>query len=207
MTWADTFVSFDSETTGLGGEARIVELAFVRFEKGDIAENWSTLLKPEGVKWDDPNVQKALEVNHIKQTDLENQPSFMDVFHHVAAHLRGNDIWVAHNSEFDLRMLDQEHRAHKSTPFPIQPKLCLDTKLLSHKVHPHERSHSLQNVAPRWGVVPDGAHRAASDAITCGRVLYAMCLKNVLPAEHAGIEEFHKQASVSWNSSKGGRRR
>lgn len=207
MSWGDSFVSFDTETTGLGSEARIVEIAFVRFEKGEIAEKWESFLKPEGVKWEDPNVQKALEVNQIKREQLDGAPSFMDVFHHVAAHLRGVDVWVAHNAEFDLRMLDQEYKAHKQASFPILPKLCLCTKLLSSQIHPSEKKHNLQFVAPRWGVQQDGAHRAASDAITCGRILHAMLVKNALPSERSEVEEFHKQASVAWNSKFGGRRR
>jgi DNA polymerase-3 subunit epsilon len=207
MNWGDSFVAFDTETTGLGSDARIIEIAFVRFEGGEIAENWSTFLKPNDVKWDDPGVQKALEVNKINVTDLFTAPTFMDVFHHVAAHLRSADVWVAHNAEFDLRMLDQEHKAHKQTPFPIAPKLCLCTKVLSGRIHPSERKHNLQFVAPRWGVQQDGAHRAASDAITCGRILHAMRVKNALPAERSEVEEFHKQASVDWNSKFGGRRR
>ena len=207
MTWGDSFVSFDTETTGLGNDARIIELAFVRFEKGEIAERWESFFKPEGVNWDDPNVQKALEVNQIQRSALDNAPSFMDVFHHIAAHLRGVDVWVAHNAEFDLRMLDQEHKAHKGTTFPIQPKLCLCTKLLSSRIHPQEKKHNLNVVAPRWGVQQDGAHRAASDAITCGRILHAMHAKNALPSERSEVEEFHKQASADWNSRNGGRRR
>lgn len=207
MTWPDKFVSFDTETTGLGGDARIVELAFVRFEKGEIAENWSSFLNPEGVDWENENVKKAMEINHIEKTALVGAPSFMDVFHHVAAHIRSADVLVAHNAEYDLRLLEQEHKAHKGTSFPIQPKLVLCTKLLSHKLHPQERLHNLAVTAPRWGVQQDGAHRAASDAITCGRILHAMRLKNAIPSDFSELEALHKQASTSWNASRGGGRR
>lgn len=207
MTWPDKYVSFDTETTGLGSDARIVEIAFVRFEKGEIAENWSTFLNPEGVDWNNDNVKKAMEINQIEKTALAGQPSFMDVFHHIAAHIRSADVLVGHNSEYDLRMLEQEHKAHKGTSFPIQPKLVLCTKILSHKAHPRERSHRLDAAAARWGVQPDGAHRAASDAITCGRILHAMRLKDALPSDFSELEALHKQASMSWNASKGGGRR
>ncbi len=205
MKWMNRFVAFDTETTGLGKTARIIEIAFVRFEDGVVAEDWSTFLHPDNVDWSDKDVLKALEVNKIKVEDLENQPSFMDVFHHIAAHLRGADVWVAHNAEFDLRMLQQEHQAHRGTPFPILPKLCLDTKLLSNKIHPAEKSHTLANTAVRWGVKPDGAHRASADAIVCGQILQAMFKGNALPEEQSGIEEFHKEAAVSWNNRPKGR--
>lgn len=207
MTWPDKFVSFDTETTGLGNDARIVEIAFVRFEKGEIAENWSSFLNPDGVNWEDANVKKAMEVNQIEKTALAGQPSFMDIFHHIAAHIRSADVLVAHNGEYDLRMLDQEYKAHKGVSFPIQPKLSLCTKVLSYKVHPRERSHNLASTAARWGVQQDGAHRAASDAITCGRILHAMRLKNALPSDFSELEAVSKQANMSWNANKGGGRR
>jgi DNA polymerase III subunit epsilon len=201
MSW-NTWVAFDTETTGLGSDARIIEIALVAFKDGEIVEQWDTLLEPEGVNWDDPNVQRALEVNKIERSKLAGAPKFGDVFHRLALHFRSADVWVAHNAEFDLRMLDQEYKALKGESFPIRPKLCLCTKLLSNQVHAHERSHRLDAVAPRWGVTPDGAHRAASDAITCGRILASMRTRNALPNDFGELEEFQKVASSRWSGSK-----
>ena len=201
MTWGPSWIAFDTETTGLDDKARIVEIALVHFKEGEIVEQWSSFLKPEGINWDDAKVKEALNVNKIDPKDLEGAPTFKDVFHRLQIHFRDAEVWVAHNSEFDLRMLNQEHRFHFGADFAISPKLaCLCTKLLSNKIHPHERSHRLQDVAPRWGVQQEGAHRAASDAITCGRILHAMRQKNALPASGEDMLSFHKQASANWGS-------
>jgi DNA polymerase III epsilon subunit-like protein len=200
MTWGDSFVSFDTETTGVDGKARIVELAFVRFEKGEIKEQWSSFLMPDGVDWNSDGTKKALEVNQISLEQLKDAPSFMDVFHHVAAHLRAVPFWVAHNAEFDLRMFHQEHRFHKGTDFPIAPKLCFDTMALSGKIHPTEKTHKLANTAARWGVTQDGSHRAVADAITCGRILQKMIEAGKLPMVFEEAESFQKTASQDWKA-------
>ena len=203
MSWVDRYVAFDTETTGLNGDARIIEIALVLFDRGKVVSEYSTLVNPGNeVDWTDANVQKALEVNKIKLADLQGKPSFPDIFHHLFQHFRAADVWVAHNTEFDTRMMNQEQQRHKKTDFPLRPRLSLDTKLLSNKLHPHEKGHRLMEVAPRWGVVQDGAHRAASDAITCGRILSAMVQKNALPSDIGDMMSFHKQASVEWGSTR-----
>lgn len=204
MTWADSFVSIDTETTGFGPKARVIEVAAVTFEKGAIARDWSTLINPGDVDWSDPRIQEALNVNKIDPAQLKDKPRFEDIFPDLLLELSG-DVWVAHNAEFDLQMLQQERARMVGSTLPeIQPKLFLCTKLLSNRIHPAEKKHNLAFVAPRWGVEQDGAHRASSDAITCGRILHSMYSKNALPSDYAEAEAFHKEASAAWKQ--GGRR-
>lgn len=201
MNW-DTYVAFDTETTGFGADARILEIALVVFKDGEVVEQWETLLSPEGVDWEDNGVKRALEVNKIDQKSLQGQPRFEDIFHRLAIHFRSANVWVAHNASFDIKMLAQEYQRMKGEPFPLQPQLQLCTMLLSNQVHSHEKGHKLGDVASRWGVVPDGAHRAASDAITCGRILHSMRTRKALPTDLGELEVLHKQASASWSSKR-----
>jgi DNA polymerase III epsilon subunit-like protein len=204
MNWMNRFVAFDTETTGLDSKARILEIACVLFEDGEVREEWSTLLLPQDVDWNDKNVLSALEVNKIDIASLKGRPSFADVFHRLFVSLNSAPVWVAHNAEFDLRMFDQEYAQYKGGPFPIKPAaMCVCTKLLSRSLHPQEKSHRLQDTAPRWGVTQEGAHRAASDAITCGRILAQMA-NGHLPADLEQIHELQKQAS-SIGSRRGSR--
>lgn len=197
------FTAFDTETTGLKEDARIIEIALVQFEYNEsdglkLVDEWSSFLNPDNVNYDDPGVQQALSVNQIKKEDLAGAPQYQDIFHRLYLHFRWSDIWVAHNAEFDIRMLNQESRKSRQVDFPIQPKIQLCTKLLSAKIHNTEKGHRLQEVAPRWGVVQEGAHRAASDAITCGRILGAMVQRGALPLEFDGLHTFQKEASASY---------
>lgn len=201
MSWSDRFVTFDTETTGVNGSARILEMSCVQFEKGEVKEIWSTLLCPPDVDWEDENVKKALAVNQIERDALTGQPTFEQIFHHLYIHFGAANIWAAHNSEFDLRMLDQEFQRYKGIKFPLQPGVCLDTMHLSRALHPNERFHKLADVATRWGVSPDGAHRAASDAITCGRILWAMA-NGHLSENIDEVNEFQKAANLRWKSGR-----
>lgn len=199
MTWMDRFVAFDTETTGFDSKARILEIACVLFEDGEVKEEWSTLLLPQGVDWNDKNVLSALEVNKIDVASLKDKPSFPDVFHRLYASLNSAPVWVAHNAEFDLRMFDQEYGQYKGGPFPIKPAMiCLCTMLLSRSLHSKDKGHRLQDTASRWGVTQDGAHRAASDAIACGRIL-AQMVKGHLPEDLGQVHELQKQASSTGN--------
>lgn len=195
MNWQDRFIAFDTETTGLDSKARIIEIACVLFENGEPKVAYETFLFPKDVDWNDKNVMAALAVNQIDPKELEGKPTFEDVFHHLFTAFNSAPVWVAHNAEFDLRMLNQEYSRYKGGSFPIQPAtFCLCTKLLSMRVSSGEKSHKLQDAAPRWGVKQDGAHRAASDAFTCGRILSEMA-KGHLPNDIAQVHELQKQAS------------
>jgi DNA polymerase-3 subunit epsilon len=197
MGWFDRFVTFDTETTGFNGDARIIEISCVVFEGGEVKKDWSTLLLPQGVDWENENVKKALEVNKITREQLEGQPSFPEVFHRMYMQFGSASVWSAHNAEFDMRMLNQEFRRYKGIDFPLQPRFCFDTMHLSRAIHPNERFHKLGDVAVRWGVEQGDAHRASSDAVTCGRILLSMA-KGHLPDDIVQINELQKATSTRW---------
>jgi len=195
MSWFDRFVTFDTETTGFGGDARIIEISCVSFENGEVVDEWSSLLCPHGVDWESEGVKEALSVNKITREALEGQPSFQEIFHRLYLHFSSAEVWSAHNAEFDLRMLHQEFRRYKEMDFPIQPRFCFDTLRLSRAIHPGEKGHKLSDVAARWGVTMENAHRASSDAVTCGRILLSMA-RGHLPEDAVQINELQKAAST-----------
>jgi DNA polymerase-3 subunit epsilon len=202
MTWGDTFASLDTETTGFGPKARIIEVAVVTFEKGKIAREWSTLLNPEGVDWDSEQVKGALAVNKMTRAQLLDAPQFKDIVADLLLEL-AHPFWAAHNAEFDLNMLAQERGRLGDTTLPAAvSEICFDTMALSAQIHPAEKTHKLGNTAERWGVVQDGSHRAAADAITCGRILQKMVEAGKVPTAREEAAAFQKTASAAWKSRK-----
>lgn len=179
--WADSYVAFDTETTGLGAQARVIEIAAVTFEKGIPVHSWSSLLWPgDSVDWEHPDVKGALEVNQITRKELEGKPSFEEVLPSLLVEL-SHSVWVAHNAEFDVRMLSQEMRRLDRTL--RLPELLVCTRNLSRHTCRKERGHRLADVAPRFDIVPDGAHRAVVDAEVCGKVLWSMVSRGLLPED------------------------
>lgn len=195
--WTDGFVAFDTETTGLGSSARIVELACVTFERGVIAREWTQMFYPEDVDWGDPQVKKALEVNRIDPAELRDKPKFGDVLGDILLEL-SHSVWVAHNAVFDVKQIDQElqrlSRPALSLPFVI----C--TKNLASRLNNSSAGNRLADVACRYGVMQEGAHRAAADAITCGRVLTRMAEQGLLPTEDEAMRTFCLQAHNQWSA-------
>lgn len=200
MIWGDTFTSIDTETTGFGPKARVIEVAAVTFEGGRVVREWSSLLNPEGVDWDSEGVQKALSVNKMTRAQLLDAPQFKDIIADLLLEL-SHPIWAAHNAEFDLNMLAQERARLNDIEVPsAAADICFDTMSLSCQIHPAEKVHKLAETAARWNVAQDGAHRAASDAITCGRILWKMIEAGKIPSLRTEAEEFQKTASQGWKS-------
>ena len=93
-------VVVDTETTGLFSTDRIVEIACVTIFDGEIVEEYETLLQPNR----DPG---PVYIHGITPSILEAAPEFQSVAGDIAARLDGA-VLVAHNINFDSRMLSQE---------------------------------------------------------------------------------------------------
>ncbi len=194
--WYTDFVALDTETTGLGEDARIVEIAVVRFVNLSPIETWDTLLNPVGIDWHSPGVRRALEINHLEREELESAPSFAEVLPTIIAKLVSTSVWVAHNTEFDLRMLRQEEdRLNAAARLPT-PDLLLDTLLLDFMLVQGFLKRRLDVVCPRWGVSLGDAHRARADALACGTVLCNMVTK--LPPDVSKLKMAHDAAVGEW---------
>lgn len=172
-----TFLSFDTETTGFGRDARILELALIYFnDDGKIVDILSSRFNPEGVDWQDPDVLGALKCNGVVPSDLEGCPRFETIAYDIKQAFKREKLWVAHNVSFDLRMIDQEMRRCGLVTLPIQQEYqaAIDcTMKLDRKLNPR-RLHSMLDTAETWGVVLDNAHTAEADAKACGEVYYRM---------------------------------
>lgn len=178
MDWSTSYVALDTETTGFGPKARVLEVGVVTFERGVPVREWSQLLCPTGVDWEDGQVKKALEVNQIKREELEGKPTFEEVLPQLLLEL-SIPVWVAHNLDFDLRMLQQEFaRLNQSLPLP---HLGACTFRLSAHLNPRAPSNKLADTAAHYGVLQEDAHRATVDARVCGLILAQMHQRGEVP--------------------------
>ncbi|MEI9740441.1 exonuclease domain-containing protein [Enterobacter kobei] len=177
------YVVIDTETTGLGEDAEIIEIAVINM-RGEVLLD--TLVKPTT-----PIPPEVTEINNITNEMVASAPEWREVFPKVLAIISMHK-WLAWNSGFDARMLDQTclytgiyanekayyaafvtSRIHTSH---IDAKAVynqwygeLDEKRQAFK---HQ---SLATAAARHGVSVEGAHRALADCKMVLAVLQSVC--------------------------------
>ncbi len=147
----------DTETTGLK-DARLIQLAFM----SDVGVSFNHLYKPPT-----PIDIEAMEVHHVTQKMVDDKPSFSIVVERVKDLIKGGII-VAHNAEFDLRVLEAEG-------IFIHEWIC--TKKVAKHLWPDFKAHRLQYLRYRLGIEVDaGAHEAMAD-VKVLQAVFAECLK------------------------------
>lgn len=200
MTWKQNILAFDTETTGTGEDARIVEIAFMQFVDLRPVRDWSWLMWPEGVNWEDEGVKQALAVNGLTQRDFIGKPTFQDMFSVLMDVMKYSPVWVAHNASFDLRMLRQERLRlgdPKSGKFVPRPLMVLDTMTLDCVLKKGKYKRRLGEVAKRRKVEQLGAHRALDDARVCGEILIDMIPS--LPDDLKELSAIQSQGNAIWD--------
>ena len=112
----DGFAVLDVETTGFGEHDRVVQIAITRADAaGRVQDEWSTLVDP--LRNPGP-----VHIHGITPERLIGAPTFPEIAGHVAGLLAGR-VLVAHNADFDYRMLHTE-LALTPVPDPVRWRLC-----------------------------------------------------------------------------------
>ena len=163
-----TCVAFDTETTGLDPAAgdEIVQIGAVRIVNGKLIreELIDQLIDPQR-----PIPEASSAIHGISDRMVAGMPTIDQVLPHFRHFVEGA-VLVAHNAAFDMRCL-QLKEAQSGVRFdnPV-----LDTLLLSSIIHPHQESHSLDEIAARLNLTNIGRHTALGDAIVSAEVLLKM---------------------------------
>ncbi len=206
MSWPDNFCALDLETSGLSSHARVLEVAVVSFEGGVPVRSFSQLLCPQGIDWGHAQVVGALSVNGLTREMLQGQPAFDAIEEALMSEL-AQPVLVGHNVAFDLRMLRYEFERLGKPLFLPLTSLLLDTMELSAYLNEGEEGNKLAEVASRYKVVLEGdAHRALSDAMTCGHILSEMLRQGALPESEAALAVLSERAHLTWNKMRGRKR-
>lgn len=96
-------IILDTETTGLGNQDRIVEISMLELVDGTkTGRRYHKFLNPE------INItKKATEIHKITNEKVENCQKFSEVCEEIIKFI-GDATIIAHNSNFDMRMLNNE---------------------------------------------------------------------------------------------------
>lgn len=133
---------------------RIIEIAILRVQNGEITETYSTLVDPEF-----PISPYVEGLTGITNRGLREAPTFTSIRNDVFR-LLGGAVFVAHNAQFDYGFVREEFR-REGLSFSAR---CLCTMRLSRRLFPEHRKHSLDSIIKRFGLTCTDRHRALGDA-------------------------------------------
>ncbi len=148
-------VFVDIETTGGSyRNSRVLEVAAIRYEKGEVVNEFTTLLNP-----DTHIPQSITALTGISERDVVEAPGFNDIADQLMEIMDGA-VFIAHNVRFDYSFLKQEFAA---IGINFSPKL-LCTVRLSRRLYSYEKGHSLAKLIERHNIPVIDRHRALEDA-------------------------------------------
>jgi len=153
----------DTETTGLNEKRdKIIEIAAVEIENGELGRSFSTLV--------DPGCAIPAQITGltgISGAMVRGQPQIGEAVAGLLA-FAGGDVLVAHNAAFDRGFLRAAAK---------MPNQWLDTRDFARIVRPFASSFSLESLTG------ENPHRALGDALSTAKLFLALC------REFAGLDE------------------
>lgn len=207
--WSESdWLVIDTETTGVEPlTARVVELAAVSFRGGEPTARHGMLLDP-GI----PIPKEATAIHKITDGDVRGKPSLADVAVRFLGHVRAADVLVAYNWPFDAAFLAAGCPGWDEA---IAGKVVLDPLVVVRfdavgRYWPGAGRHQLEGVYRRLvgDELPGATHRASTDALMAGRILWA--LRGNLPEDRheasALIERERRRQSADYEAWKAQKR-
>jgi len=172
------FSVVDVETTGLSAiYDRVIEVAVVSVEGGEVVSRWSTLVDPRVAL--PPFITR---LTGIQAGMLRGRPTFAEVAPRLREAL-GEGPLVAHNASFDEPFL--RHAFTRTGARLELPRLC--TLRLARRLLPRLRSYGLEALLRHLDIEVGHRHRALPDAEATAQLLLRLL---PLAAEH-GIADLN----------------
>lgn len=154
----NNFTVIDIETTGFGENARIVELAAVKFCNGKVVDTFDTLVNPLI-----PIPYFATKVHGIKDSDVTDSPTLHMVMPSFCEFI-GDSVLVGHNVSFDLNFL-----LMRGCQLELKNRDIFDTLRIAKK-YITTSNHKLETMIEYFNIEVNKRHRAKDDSIATGKL-------------------------------------
>lgn len=158
LTQPQTWLILDTETTGLGEDAEIVQIAILNPATGD---SFQTLVKPQN-----PIPPAATAIHGIKDEMIQNAPDFPTIYPHLVELLTGKTI-VIYNSGFDTAMLSQT-----AARYSLVININTTCAMLWYAQYIGEWSSYWKSF--KWHRLPAGDHSALGDCLATLQIIKQM---------------------------------
>jgi DNA polymerase III subunit epsilon len=193
-------VSIDTETTGRDPTVdRVVEIACITWDGGQIVQRKSWLVNPER-----PIPQEAFEVHGISDEEVRDKPTFREIADEVLRELEGA-VALAYNAEYDRKVLQAElarvaaaanaPTSERQPPAVRRAVDWIDPLVWARELHKFEKSKSLGEVSQRLGITIEQAHRAEHDAEAALRVMIAFLPDTRVPRTYGAFLQEQRRLS------------
>ena len=164
------YAILDIETTGgKYNEEGITEIAIYQHNGFNVTDQFISLVNPE--RSIQPFVEKLTGINPKM---LQNAPKFFEIAKRIIE-ITENCIIVAHNSDFDYRILRTEF---KRLGYNFE-RYSLCTVSLSQKLLPNMESYKLGKLVRSLGIPISDRHRAQGDAIATVKLFEVLLEKDI----------------------------
>ena len=116
------YLFFDTETTGTHSSARITQLAWQLYDDKTLIRERSDIIYPDG--WEVPNEPFFIEHNMSTERCKREGIAIADALSYFVAAYNEAELLVAHNIDFDRRIVNYEFKL--ANVFPLQgiPNFC-----------------------------------------------------------------------------------
>jgi DNA polymerase-3 subunit epsilon len=163
------YVIVDIETTGgKFNEEGITEIAAYKYDGHEIVDQFITLINPE------KDIQPfVVNLTGINNGMLKSAPKFYEVAKRIVE-ITEDCILVAHNADFDYRILRTEFRR---LGFDFQ-RQTLCTVQLAQELMPEQPSFSLGKLVRNLGIPMSDRHRASGDAMATVKLFKMLLTKD-----------------------------
>lgn len=147
----------DLETTGLGIDSQIIEIAILIVDDGKVVDSYQTLINPMIKVSED-----ILKLTRISSRQIEAAPKFYDIAP-VVQRLLSDKIFISHKTDFDYEVLKQHFSA---LGIELELKTFCTLKK-GQEIIPGLASYSLDSLCAFFEIPVKERHRALSDAYLC----------------------------------------
>ena len=158
--WSDASYFLDTETPNSSND-RVCQIGVVVEEYGDVIFEQCWNVDPE-THFD----RKAMSVHGISRKDIENTPTFPEVWNKVLEYLDDTTVLVMHNALFDLSVIHKTLSAYH-IKMPSLRYVCTMRKSRTSRLF---RSAKLNEILEGIGVAMLNHHNALCDARACHAV-------------------------------------
>ncbi|MEJ6348242.1 3'-5' exonuclease [Holzapfeliella sp. He02] len=156
------FIAFDFETANQK-RSSACSLAIVMVRDNKIIDSFYSLINPH-----DNFHYRNTQIHHITAEQVQDAPTFAEIWPHIKPLFNQNSLVVAHNAPFDNSVLKA---CLKKYELDVPNFLSLDTVKTSRNFYPDLPNHKLNTVSDYLEIELDNHHNALADSLACANIL------------------------------------